>query len=200
VSTVDRIFDRIVRKQVSRKNIVRVAAFGAGAALAVSIVHYITVKPGDSLSEIAQRACGNASDWTGIYAQDQKVIGNNPNLILAGQHLTFHCDAAAIKAAIAAPQPSSPTRGGYADIVAASISAPNGSMQACIISRESGGNPNIWNATGHWGLYQFSESTWVAHGGSAASFGNANAAVQTQVYFNTVATDGYSDWAPYDGC
>lgn len=73
-------------------------------------------------------------------------------------------------------------------------------MQACIISRESGGNSQVMNSTGHYGLYQFSASTWAAHGGNPADFGHASVAEQNQVYYNTVAQDGYSDWAPYDGC
>lgn len=74
------------------------------------------------------------------------------------------------------------------------------SMQQCIISRESGGNPYIWNASGHWGLYQFSASTWSAHGGAPADFGKAGPAEQTAVFWQTVHDDGYSDWSPYDGC
>ena len=74
------------------------------------------------------------------------------------------------------------------------------SVQQCIISRESGGNSQIWNASGHYGLYQFSYGTWVAHGGNGADFGHASVAEQNQVFANTVAADGYSDWAPYDGC
>ena len=73
-------------------------------------------------------------------------------------------------------------------------------MQECIINAESGGNPQIWNASGHWGLYQFSYSTWVAHGGPPSEFGNAGAAEQTRIFWQTVAQDGYSDWTPYDGC
>lgn len=76
----------------------------------------------------------------------------------------------------------------------------SGSMQACIIARESGGNSQIWNASGHYGLYQFSASTWAAHGGNPADFGHASVAEQNTVYYATVAADGYSDWAPYDGC
>jgi hypothetical protein len=76
----------------------------------------------------------------------------------------------------------------------------SGSMQQCIISRESGGNSQIWNASGHWGLYQFSSSTWAAHGGNPADFGHAGVAEQNSVYYATVAADGYSDWSPYDGC
>jgi hypothetical protein len=73
-------------------------------------------------------------------------------------------------------------------------------MQQCIISRESGGNSQIWNASGHYGLYQFSYSTWVGSGGAPATFGHASVAQQNQVFYNAVAVRGYSDWAPYDGC
>lgn len=80
------------------------------------------------------------------------------------------------------------------------VYAGSGAMQQCIISRESGGNSQIWNASGHYGLYQFSYSTWVAHGGSPVLFGHASVADQNAVFAATVAADGYSDWAPYDGC
>ena len=73
-------------------------------------------------------------------------------------------------------------------------------FQACVISRESGGNSQVMNSSGHYGLYQFSASTWAGHGGSSADFGRASVAEQTQVFWNTVHADGTSDWAPYDGC
>ncbi len=88
----------------------------------------------------------------------------------------------------------------YAQPASNSYYTGSGAMQQCIIRRESGGNASIWNASGHWGLYQFSEGTWIAHGGSAATFGRASVAEQNRIYYNTVAADGYSDWAPYDGC
>jgi hypothetical protein len=74
------------------------------------------------------------------------------------------------------------------------------SFQACVISRESGGNSQVMNASGHYGLYPFSYSTWVAHGGNPADFGHASVAEQNRVFANTVAQDGHSDWSPYDGC
>lgn len=76
----------------------------------------------------------------------------------------------------------------------------SGSMQDCIIARESGGDSQVMNSTGHYGLYQFSSSTWAVHGGNPADFGHASVSEQNRVYYNTVAQDGYSDWAPYDGC
>jgi resuscitation-promoting factor RpfB len=75
-----------------------------------------------------------------------------------------------------------------------------GSFQSCVIARESGGNPQAMNASGHYGLYQFSYATWVAYGGSPAAFGHATVAQQNQVFSNTIAAGGQSNWAPYDGC
>ena len=66
--------------------------------------------------------------------------------------------------------------------------------------RESGGDPNVWNASGHWGLYQFSASTWAEYGGNPADFGSAGIAEQEQVFMNALAQGGEFNWAPYDGC
>jgi len=74
------------------------------------------------------------------------------------------------------------------------------SFEQCVIARESGGNSQVMNSSGHYGLYQFSESTWEAYGGSAASFGHASAATQRQVFDNAMAQGGQSNWSPYDGC
>jgi hypothetical protein len=57
--------------------------------------------------------------------------------------------------------------------------APAGSFQQCVISKESGGDAQVMNGSGHYGLYQFSYSSWAAAGGSPADFGNASAAEQT---------------------
>lgn len=77
---------------------------------------------------------------------------------------------------------------------------PTSSFQTCVIARESGGNSQVMNSSGHYGLYQFSFSTWTAHGGSASLFGHASASYQTQIFWATVRVDGGSDWTPYDGC
>jgi hypothetical protein len=69
-----------------------------------------------------------------------------------------------------------------------------------VVERESGGDPNIWNASGHYGLYQFSESTWIAYGGPASEFGNATVAEQNQVFATALAEGGESNWSLYDGC
>jgi hypothetical protein len=69
-----------------------------------------------------------------------------------------------------------------------------------VVARESGGNSQVMNSSGHYGLYQFSEPTWVAYGGSAGSFGHASVAQQQQVFSNAMARGGQSNWKPYDGC
>jgi hypothetical protein len=76
----------------------------------------------------------------------------------------------------------------------------SGSYEACVIARESGGNSQVMNSSGHYGLYQFSASTWQAYGGSSADFGHASAAEQQRVFHNAIAQGGQSNWSPYDGC
>jgi hypothetical protein len=78
--------------------------------------------------------------------------------------------------------------------------APGGSFGQCVIARESGGNAQVMNATGHYGLYQFSASTWAAYDGSPADFGHASVAEQNQVFANALAQGGQSNWSAYDGC
>lgn len=201
----------------------------AQAHAALAAAHTYTVRPGQSMSDVAVKRCGQARYWTGIYAASRALgwTAKNANILNTGQHLWISCayDARQLRFAPAPPPPPAPVRAvvavatastghGYSAAVTYRPAAPvtyrapavtatyhgSGSMQQCIIGRESGGNAGIWNASGHWGLYQFSASTWAAHGGSSASFGHASVAEQNAVYYATVAADGYSDWSPYDGC
>lgn len=50
-----------------------------------------TVRPGDYLSGIAGRLCGNPADWTGLFLRNKKLIGSNPDLIEPGQRLVLDC-------------------------------------------------------------------------------------------------------------
>ncbi|HEX6520048.1 MAG TPA: transglycosylase family protein [Streptosporangiaceae bacterium] len=77
---------------------------------------------------------------------------------------------------------------------------PGGAFGQCVVARESGGNSQVMNASGHYGLYQFSASTWAAYGGSPADFGHASVSEQNRVFANALAAGGQSNWAPYDGC
>ncbi len=168
------------------------------------------VRRGDSLSEIAARY---RIEWPGLYEANRAVIGGNPALITAGQRLRIpsaasaaHLAAAYRPAVVAAPvSPAYATTttepaAGQAISASAEPAAPAGSFQQCVIAAESGGNAQVMNASGHYGLYQFSYSSWTAAGGNPADFGNASAAEQNQVFATAYAEDGTSPWAPYDGC
>lgn len=196
------------------------AAADRAAKTAAPAAGIITVAAGQTLSSIAASTCGNPADWTGIYAASRKAhqTARNAASLAAGQHLTIQCYQAAGMAGRAYVPPPvmvqtaayrAPARAAYQPRVqhkashrAAAAATYNGGsgMQGCIISRESGGNSQVMNSSSHYGLYQFSSETWAAHGGNPADFGNASVAEQNTVYQNTVAADGYSDWAPYDGC
>jgi hypothetical protein len=100
-------------------------------------------------------------------------------------------------AAAGTSQAASPS---YAPVQTASTYSGNGGFTSCVIARESGGNSQVMNASGHYGLYQFSASTWAAYGGSPGAFGNASVAEQNQVFNNALAAGGQSNWSAYDGC
>jgi LysM repeat protein len=170
-----------------------------------------TVREGDSLSAIAGRVYHDQDAWPAIYwANHSKVRWAND--ISVGQVLEIPAKPARIPAApgqlgAAAPAPvaaagtsqvASPV---YAPVQTASSSySGNGGFSSCVIARESGGNSQVMNSSGHYGLYQFSASTWEAYGGSAASFGNASVAQQNQVFNSALAAGGQSNWSAYDGC
>jgi LysM repeat protein len=195
--------------------VVRPAAKKTAAAPAT-----YTVKSGDSLSAIAQRVYHNQAYWPVLFWANHSQI-HYANIIQVGQKLTVPAKPAKIPAAPsvlgpAAPAPvhttvttseSAPVYSAPAHYSApvhssapASTYSGSSSFQSCVIARESGGNSQVMNSSGHYGLYQFSASTWAAYGGNPASFGNASVAEQNQVFNNAIAAGGQSNWAPYDGC
>jgi LysM repeat protein len=181
----------------------------------------LVVRPGDSLSGIAKRY---RIEWPGLYEANRAVIGGNPSLLNVGEHLRIPSAAKAAKLAASYRPPAivvpvTPVSATAAPVMTQPVttqpvttqpvamqaapeqsSGPAGSFQQCVISRESGGNAQVMNGSGHYGLYQFSYSSWVAAGGSPADFGNASVATQNQVFSTAYSEDGTSPWAPYDGC
>lgn len=160
------------------------------------------VRRGDSLSGIAARQLGSAGRWPSLYRANRRVIGSDPNHISTGEWLSLSV-AGFSNAPVALPAPRTRPRSSGETLTNSATRVSTSGMdgfEACVIERESGGNADIWNPTGHWGLFQFSYGTWVAHGGDPGLFGKASAAYQTQIFWNTVREDGTSDWAPYDGC
>jgi LysM repeat protein len=172
------------------------------------------VRPGDSLSSIASRLYNDRAVWPVLYWRNHKRI-HWADDIYAGEVLRVPARPAHIPKAPAALQQPGPAisatglnpapaqavgqSSGMTDAAYAG-GTPGGAFGACVIARESGGDAQVMNATGHYGLYQFSESTWAAYGGDPADFGHASVAEQNQVFANALAAGGQSNWAPYDGC
>jgi LysM repeat protein len=170
------------------------------------------VKSGDTLASIAQRLYASADYWPVLYWANHATIPY-ASQVQVGQVLTVPNKPAKIPSApqelaSAAPAATTVSSGqGYSSAssatttqTASTYSGSAGSFQACVIARESGGNPQVMNASGHYGLYQFSASTWAAYGGNPADFGHASVAEQNRVFANAIAAGGQSNWAPYDGC
>jgi LysM repeat protein len=173
------------------------------------------VKSGDTLASIAQHLYHSSNYWTVLYWANHNAI-KYANEITAGQVLTVPAKPGKIPGApkLLAPTPapapvsSSPSSSDSDSSVSTAApvqtqSASTGStssFQECVIAAESGGNPQVMNASGHYGLYQFSASTWAEYGGNPADFGDASVAEQNQVFDNAIAAGGASNWSLYDGC
>jgi LysM repeat protein len=173
------------------------------------------VKSGDTLASIAQHLYHSPDYWPVLYWANHGTI-KDADEVQAGQALTVPAKPGKIPAAPKSLAPALPSaastasnEGSYSPTstagaapaqTASTHTASTGSFQACVIARESGGNPQVMNSSGHYGLYQFSASTWAAYGGNPADFGNASVAEQNQVFANAMAAGGESNWAPYDGC
>jgi LysM repeat protein len=189
-----------------------------------------TVRSGDSLSAIAGRYYHNPDAWpvlfwanhSHIHWANQIQAGQVLNVPVKparipaapGQLGPAPAPAPAPAAASGtasnatasyAPEQAAPAQAAPVQQAAPAASsysggAAAGSFGQCVIARESGGNAQVMNSSGHYGLYQFSASTWAAYGGNPASFGNASAAQQNQVFANAIAQGGQSNWSAYDGC
>ena len=198
---------------MSTADLLAVVRQSGGHAQQAQQAHY-TIRSGDSLSKIAGKVYHKQNAWPVLYWANRDKV-HWANIISTGQVLKVPALPAKIPAAPGqlgpAPAPApvtsmvTSTATSYAPVQAtAAVSggtySGGGGFQSCVIARESGGNSQVMNSSGHYGLYQFSASTWSAYGGSAASFGHASVAEQNQVFNNAIAQGGQSNWAPYDGC
>ena len=175
-----------------------------------------TVASGDTLSRISARFCGTPGDYLSLAGASGIT---NPNLIYPGQTIKLKCHAAPLQlppapVSTSAAHRSSAShaehraRGRHARPTAPSAgsvsTAGMAAFEACVISRESGGNPRAVNpASGAGGLYQFLPSTWASLGYASAYPGGAETApvsVQRSAFAKLYAEAGTSPWAPYDGC
>lgn len=142
-----------------------------------------TVRSGDYLSKISKSHCPTSSDWTGIYERNKRVIGNNPDLIEAGQRLVLDCRVVQVyykpvsHGVTYTPQPHHHSSGGGSVVtVSAGYYDPQNTVlsasqietlwvdaggpawaeyQAYQITQcESGGNRFAYNPSGATGLWQ----------------------------------------------
>ena len=170
-----------------------------------------TVRSGDSLSSIAGKVYHKQNAWPVLYWANRDKV-HWANVVSTGQVLKVPALPAKIPSAprqlgpaasapVAAPGPVQATPTATAMVaVSGGTYSGGGGFASCVIARESGGNSQVMNSSGHYGLYQFSESTWEAYGGSAGDFGNASVSEQNQVFNNALAQGGQSNWSAYDGC
>jgi hypothetical protein len=179
-----------------------------------------TVRSGDSLSSIAGKVYHKQNAWTVLYWSNRDKV-HWANIISTGQVLKVPALPAKIPGApgqlgpapVAAPAAASGPVQATASVGGGTYSGGGGTYSggggtysggggfaSCVIARESGGNSQVMNSSGHYGLYQFSASTWSAYGGSSADFGHASVAEQNQVFNSAIAQGGQSNWSPYDGC
>lgn len=149
----------------------RVTAVAAAVVSRGTPPRAYTVRPGDTLSGIAARLCGQARDWTGIYHASRGTVGPDPNQITAGERLAIACydPPALLSLGRAAPRPAArtaaraaalPATGTYSYTALENLwitaggpawAAPHA---ASIAICESGGNPRAYNPSGATGLFQ----------------------------------------------
>jgi LysM repeat protein len=163
-----------------------------------------TVRPGDTLSAIAQRFYGNPADWPYLYHVNSAVI-SNPNEIYVGEVLKIPSDPPA-NAASYAPKHAAATTStltssssrlsgtlGCSGLEAlwetAGGSSGEAFMAAEIAMAESGGNQYAVSPTDDYGYWQINMPSW---GPALATFdpiGNAKAAIK-------ISQDG-TNWSPW---
>ena len=164
-----------------------------------------SVRPGDTLSSIAERFYHHPGDWTWIYAANKSQI-HDPNSIYVGESLTIPYSAPSGTTSYAPRHAKSSPKATVLTSSASSLSgtlgcsglealweAAGGShaeafMAAEIAMAESGGRQYAYSPTNDYGYWQINGS----HGPAQATFnpiGNAKAAV-------AISGNG-TDWYPW---
>ena len=166
-----------------------------------------TIRPGDTLSQIAARAYGSAADWPAIWWANRRQVPD-PDLITAGQRLALPSShqappwlARAALAAVARPAPAAPAGAMAAPAAPARASSPapaspGGMNWPAIAACESGGNWAASTGNGFYGGLQFTEQTWLGYGGGryASSANLATPAQQIAVAQRVLAGQGIGAW------
>lgn len=185
------------------------ASLPATAALAP-----VTVKPGDTLSQLAARVCGTAADALPLAYNNHLA---SPDVLVPGQVLRVRCTAPAAAVAAAYPPPKAlpPTpvaaTAAHSNSGSGFVAHPDGSYScpaleqlwdqaggnpadavtaASVAMAESGGNPNAISPTDDFGLWQINGSN-----GTLATLSPAGSA-HSAVVLSHDGTD-WSAWTTY---
>ena len=178
------------------------------AAPAHQVPGHYTVRPGDTLSDIARQEYGSRADWPALWWTNRHQIGN-PDSIVAGQKLrlsTWHPHKAWVRrAAMAAAGPAlTPASAAMQSqtpssvpVAASSYPASSGGVNwSAIAACESGGNWSTNTGNGFSGGLQFSQGTWDAYGGGqySSSAAGASESQQIAVAQRVLAGQGIGAW------
>jgi LysM repeat protein len=183
------------------------------AAPAHHVPGHYTVRPGDTLSDIARQEYGSRADWPALWWTNRHKI-SNPDAIVTGQKLrlsTWHPRKAWLeKAAMAAagpalaPAPSSQSPSSLPVATSSYPASSGGSYPAssggvnwsAIAACESGGNWSTNTGNGFYGGLQFSQGTWDAYGGGqyASTAAGASESQQIAVAERVLAGQGIGAW------
>jgi hypothetical protein len=178
------------------------------AAPAHQVPGHYTVRPGDTLSDIARQEYGSRADWPALWWTNRHQIGN-PDAIVAGQKLrlsTWHPHKAWVRrAAMAAAGPAlAPASAAMQSqtpssvpVAASSYPASSGGVNwSAIAACESGGNWSTNTGNGFSGGLQFSQGTWDAYGGGqySSSAAGASESQQIAVAQRVLAGQGIGAW------
>jgi LysM repeat protein len=170
-----------------------------------------TVRPGDTLSQIAAHEYGRASDWPALWWANRHQVAH-PDMLAVGERLRVPgspaVTSAIARAARAAedPAPAAQTTSAPAADPPAPAAAPSaapapapasgGVNWSAIAACESGGNWSDNTGNGFYGGLQFTEQTWLAYGGGqyAPSANLASPSEQIAVAERVLAGQGIGAW------
>ena len=131
-----------------------------------------TVRPGDTLSAIAQRFYGNPADWPWLYHVNASKV-TNPNLIYVGQELRVPYDPPANAASYAPKHARAVTMSSSATSSSATSSSDTDSSATSSSDTDSSGTSSPGTSSSGTGLSgtlgcSGLEALWEAAGGSHA--------------------------------
>jgi LysM repeat protein len=168
--------------------------------------HY-TVRPGDTLSDIARHEYGSAAEWPALWWINRHKV-HNPDALMVGQRLrlsSWHPRRAwldrAAQAAVPAPPaaPPAPSQASSPPAATGTGQVPGstgGVNWSAIAACESGGNWSASTGNGFYGGLQFTQQTWLAYGGGqyASSANLASPGQQVAVAQRVLAGQGIGAW------